>query len=87
MNRSIIALSMAAALTLSGPALAGPPPGHHFYRGSTFIQRPRPRPRPLVTQLSDVTRPEAASFRWKYELHRVGAHKSRRIVIDREPTD
>lgn len=86
MKRPMLALSMTAALTLSGPALAGPPPGHHYFRGSTFMRRPNPRPRLPVVQQNNAAVPEAAKFRWKSALRWIGGHKYRRIVRIREPT-
>lgn len=78
MKRPMLALSIAAALTLSGPVLAGPPSGHHFYRGSTFMRRPNPRPRPPVVQHSNAAVSEAVKYRWKSGHRRTVGHKYRR---------
>jgi hypothetical protein len=85
MKRSVLAVSMATALTFSGSALAGPPPGHPFYRGSSFMQRHRPRPHATLVQQSKTGVPVAANFRWKSKPRWVGGHKFRRIVRGREP--
>lgn len=86
MKRPMLTLSTATVLTLSGPVLAGPPPGHHFYRAPDVMRRTNPRPRPPVVQQSNTAVSDPTNFLWGSGSRRAVRHKFRRIFRIREPT-